>query len=277
VQVAAAGTMIPFGGGGWGKYFSIDGRPAPASLAQVPNVEYRQITPDYFRALGATLRAGRGFTADDSAQRPAVAIVNETLAHRHWPREDPIGQRVSLWPPESLVTNLLPKGFPGFPRLTIVGVVQDIREGGLDHEPGPELYVPFAQAVPPQEEANESFFLVVRTLTDPISYQRPIEAVVNRLDPNLPVASVRTMDASMSQSLARRRFAMSLLSGLAGVALVLTIAGLYGVMTYLVNQRRREFGIRAALGATAGDLTALVLSQGLLVTVLGVLAGLFLA
>jgi putative ABC transport system permease protein len=179
VQAAAAGTAVPLGGTGWGKYFSIDGRPAPSSLAQVPNVEYRQVTPDYFRALGATLLHGRGFARDDVAEHPAVAIVNETLARRFWPLADPIGGLVSLNPPESLLANeiagaiaagQLPKDFQRFPQLTVVGVVRDLREGGLDRDASPELYVPYAQALDPQEVASGSFFLVVRTATNPLSY-----------------------------------------------------------------------------------------------------------
>lgn len=286
VQAAAAGTAIPLGRTGWGKFFSVDGRPAPPSLAQVPNVEYRQITPDYFRALGATVSRGRAFTPADIAQRPAVAIVNETLAREFWPHQDAIGHRVSLAAPESLIANEiaaaiaageLPKGFQQFPRLTIVGIVQDLRDYGLDRDTRPAVYVPLAQAVPPHEDAARSFFVVLRTATDPVAHQQAIEAVVHRLDRNLPIANVRTMDATVSESLARRRFAMLLLAGLAGVALILVITGVYGVMTYVVNQRRREFGVRIAVGATPRDLISLVLSQGLQVIAIGIPIGLLLA
>jgi putative ABC transport system permease protein len=274
VQAAAGATSLPLSGVGWGKYFSIDGRSVPTSLAQVPLIEYRQITPEYFRAMGATLRRGRAFTPADVSEQPAVAIVNETLARRFWPNGDPIGARVSAAPPESLVTSLLPKDFPGFPRMTIVGIVEDLRHNGLERETSPEVYVPFAQARPPHEDASDSFFLVVRTSTDPLSYQRSIEAVVHQLDGNLPIANVRTLESSVSESLAQRRFATLLLSGLSGVALVIVIAGIYGVMAYVVSQRRHELGIRAALGATTRDLTSLVLSQGLRVTVVGTVIGL---
>ena len=286
VQAAGAATGMPLGGTGWGKYFTVEGRPVPPSLAQVPNVEYRQTTPDYFRALGATLSRGRAFTGDDDARRPRVAIVNETLARRFWPDGDPIGSRVYVAPPESLVADLiaaaiaagqLPADFRGFPRLTIVGVVRDVRERGLDGEVAPTLYVPYAQAVPPNEDPSRSFFLLVRTGSDPLAYRQPIETVVHRLDPDLPLADVRAMDARVAESLARRRFAMLLLGAFAALALILVIAGLYGVMSYVVSRRRREFGVRLALGATPRDLLALVLSQGLQVTVIGVAAGLLIA
>lgn len=286
VQAAGAGTAIPFGQTGWGKYFSIDGRPAPSSLAQVPGVEYRQITPGYFRALGAVLSHGRGFALTDAARQPAVAIVNETAARQFWPGEDPVGRRVSLDAPEPLVAQgiadaiaagQLPKDFQHFPRLTVVGVLRDVRETGFDRDARPTVYVPFAQAIPPYEDASRSAFLVVRTLGDALSYQKAIEAAVHEIDDGLPVAGVRTMQAGVSESFARRRFAMLLLGTLAGIALVLVIAGLYGVMTYIVGQRQREFGVRLAMGATAWDLTVAVLRQGLGLTAAGILVGLALA
>lgn len=283
VQAVAVGTGIPMGGTGWGKYFSIDGRPTPASVAQVEAVEYRQITPGYVRALGGTLQRGREFTSDDDAQHPAVAIVNETLARHDWPGHDPIGARVSPNPPESLVpkeeiaaaiaAGELPHNFREFPRLTVVGVVQDLREQGLDQPAGPVLYVPFAQALTPYEVASGSFFLLVRTATNPLSFQSSIQAAVTGIDGNLPVANVRTLEAAVSESLARRRFAMLLLGTLAGVALILVISGIYGVTAYIVNQRQRELGIRLALGATATELTRLVLVQGLGAAVVGVVIG----
>ena len=236
IQAAAAGTGIPLGHTGWGKFFSIDGRPTPSSLAEIPNVEYRQVTPDYFRAMGATLSRGRAMGADDDARRPPVATVNETLARRFWPNEDPLGRRVSLAPPEPLIAaelaegiaaGQLPAGFREFPRFTVVGVVRDVRERGLDADVAPTVYVPYAQALPPSEEPSGSFFLVVRTATDPLAYRKPIEAVVKRIDADLPLAAVRTMDDRLAESLARRRFAMLLLGAFAVVALVLVVAGLY--------------------------------------------------
>jgi putative ABC transport system permease protein len=286
VQAAGAGTGIPLGRTGWGKFFNIDGRPVPSSLAQVPTVEYRQITPAYFQAIGAAVAHGRAFTTDDDARRPRVAIVNETLARRFWPDADPIGSRVSAAPPEPLIAReiaaaiaagQLPADFRQVPRLTIVGVVRDVRERGLDADVAPTLYVPYAQAVPPNEDPSGSFFLIVRTATDPVAYRQPIGEAVHRLDADLPIANVQTLEARVAESLARRRFAMLLLGALAGLALILVVAGMYGVMNYIVTQRRREFGVRIALGATPRDLLALVLSQGLQVTAIGIPVGLFTA
>ena len=286
VQAAAAGTGIALGHTGWGKYFTIEGRPTPSTLAQVPTVEYRQVTAGYFQALGAIVRWGRAFTINDDAHAPRVAILNQTLARRFWPHENPLGRRVYLAPPEPLVADdiaaaiaagQLPSDFREIPRLTIIGVVQDLHERGLDTEAAPTVYVPYAQTVPPNEEPSPSFFLVVRTATDPIGYRRSIEAVVKELDPELPIADVRTMEARVAESLARRRFAMVLLGGFAAVALILVMAGLYGVMTYITNHRRHEFGVRLTLGASPRDLLALVLSQGFQVTVFGILVGMLMA
>lgn len=155
--------------------------------------------------------------------------------------------------------------------------MRDVRERGLDAAVAPTLYVPYAPAVPPNEDPSGSFFVVVRTATDALAYRQPIEAVVHRLDPDLPIADVRTLDGRVAESLARRRFAMLLLGAFAGVTLILVVAGMYGVMSYLVTQRRREFGVRIALGATPRDLLALVLSQGLQVTAIGIPVGLLTA
>ena len=276
VQAAAITTALPLSGGEWGKYVTIDGRPTPPSLTLVPMIKHRQITPDYFRAIGATLRRGRAFTDWDRPPQAGVAIINETMARRFWPDGDPLGKRISLFPPRSLVVSDLPKDFPEFPWLTVVGVVEDLRQNGLEQEVNPEVFIPVAEA---GEEAIAfgSFYLVVRTTADPLSYQRSVEGAVHRLDRNLPVADARTMESRLSDSLGQRRFAMRLLAALATVALVLVIAGLYGVMAYTVSQRSMEFGIRAALGATAGDLMRLVLSQGLRLTAIGVCLGLCVA
>jgi putative ABC transport system permease protein len=274
VQAAAITTALPLGGGDWGKFVTIDGQPAPPSLPQVPMIQHRQITTDYFRAIGATLRRGRALTDRDRPPQAGVAVINETMARRFWPDEDPLGKRISLFPPQSLVAAALPKDFPGFPWLTVVGIVEDLRQDGLDQQVNPEAFIPLARA---GEEAIAfgSFYLVVRTTADPLSYQRSIESAVHQLDRNLPVADVQTMESRLSDSLGQRRFAMRLFAALAAVALVLVIAGLYGVMAYTVSQRRSELGIRAALGATAGDLMRLVLSQGLRVTAIGVCLGVF--
>ncbi len=284
IRAAGTTTALPLEGKEWGKYFSIEGRPAPTSLAQVPNVNYRQVTPGYLHAMGATLRHGRLFTAKDGPGQPLVAIVNEALARRFWPSDDPIGQRISMTPPASLLPpEIFPPGIAQLPHRVVVGVIRDFRQNGLDREANPEVFVPVAQLPVDKwreqfaQEFNSTHFLVARTAGDPLAATAAIQAVVSRLDPNLAVANVRTMESRLSDSMAQRRFAMLLLSGFAGLALVLALVGLYGVMAYAVNQRHTEFGVRAALGASAAGLLRLVLADGLLMTVKGVAIGLLLA
>ena len=284
IRAAGTTTALPLEGQEWGKYFSIEGRPPPPSLAQVPNVSYRQVTPGYLQTMGATLRRGRLFTEDDGPGQPLVSIVNETTASRFWPNEDPIGQRISMTPPESLLPpDVFPPGITRLPYRTVVGVIGDFRQNGLDRDTNPEVFVPVAQmpldAWKEQfaEEFNSTHFLVVRTAGDPLAARTAIQAVVSRLDPSLPISNVRTMESRLAASMAYRRFVMLLLSGFAGLALVLALVGLYGVMAYTVSQRRKELGVRAALGAPAAGLLRLILADGLRMTIAGAAIGLLLA
>jgi predicted permease len=278
VRAAAAVTSLPLGGGGWGKQFNADALPPPRSMADVPNINYHHVTPDYFAAMGATIRRGRAFTKDDRANQPLVAIVNETLARRIWPGTDPIGQHISLYPPESLAPHLLPlpDGRTTFPRLTVAGVVGDFRDEGLDRAARPSVFVPLAQGT--QAAAGDQLqpfhYIVVRTAGEPLAITSAIEEAARRLDRNAAVADVRPMDSRVSDSMARRRVAMLLLGGFAAVALLLSVVGLYGVMAYTVSQRREELGVRAAVGATAGSLLRLVMEDGLRMTAAGTAIGL---
>jgi putative ABC transport system permease protein len=277
IRAAGATTALPLGQNEWSKYFGIDGRTAPASLAEVPSVYYRQVAPGYFRAMSATLRRGRWFTEQDGPGQPLVAIVNETLARRFWPNQDPIGGRISLHQPESLAppeTFPQPDGSTRFPRRTVVGVISDFRQNGPEREANPEVFVPFAQH---GGDYLDTFFLVARTAGDPLAATAAIQAAVVGLDRNLPVANVRTMERRLSDSMAQRRFVMLLLGGFGMLALTLALVGLYGVMAYTVSQRRGELGVRAALGATAGELLRLVMVDGLRMTAIGVGIGLLLA
>ena len=279
--VVASGltTSMPLGGSGWGKFITVDGRPEPPTLAAVPYINYSQITPGYFRVIGATLRRGRPFTDQDTPQQPPVAIIDETAARRFWPNEDPLGKRISLFPPASLLKDL-PKDWPGYIKLTVVGIVADLHQNGLEVQDAlPQVFVPIAQSENQINGQNvgTSFFLVVRTATDPVAYRESIEKALYGLDRNQPAANWRTMENLLSDSLARRRFAMQLLSGFAGVALLLVTIGLYAVVSYAANQRRNELGIRAALGCARGALVWLVLKQGLWLSAVGVGFGLPLA
>jgi putative ABC transport system permease protein len=270
IRGAGITTTLPLGDGEWGRLLTIDGRPAPTSFAQVPMVRYRLVTPDYFRAMGATLRRGRMFAAEDAAGAPLVAIVNETLARRFWPDGDPLGGQVSFSLPESLLPNPTRK----FPRQTIVGVIADLRQAGLERSPQPEAFVPFAQS---GDLTGTLHYIAARTTGDPLAAAAAIEAVVHGVDPDVPVANVRTMESRLSDSVAQRRVVMLLLGGFAGLALLIAVVGIYGVMAYTVGQRRTELGVRAAMGATAAGLVRMVMGEAMRMTAAGVVIGLALA
>jgi len=276
VRSAGATTTLPLGDGDWGRLLTIDGRPAPRSFAETPSTRYRIVTPDYFRALGARVVRGRAFTTEDGASAPLVSVINRTLARRLWPDQDPIGQRISVDPPEALVPQLLPlpDGSMRFPRLTIVGIIDDLRQYGLERRVEPEVFVPFAQS---GDQTGVLHFLVARTIGDPIAATTAIADVVHRVDRDVPLADVRSMDDRLANSMAQRRVVMLVLGGFAALALLLAVVGTYGVMAYVVSQRRVELGVRAAMGASAGKLVRMVLGDGLRVAVLGAAIGLTLS
>jgi len=156
--------------------------------------------------------------------------------------------------------------------VTIVGIVGDLRHNGLEREANAEVFVPIAQGG--GEAASTSFYLVARTTTDPLQHAGAIQSAIHSVDPNQPLADIRSMDARMAESLARRRFTLILLGAFGVIAVALALVGLYGVMAYAVMQRRKEMGIRAALGAEPRDLFTLVVGQGMRLAVAGIALGL---
>jgi putative ABC transport system permease protein len=234
--------------------FNIDGRPAivPSDL---PSTNYYTVTPDYFRAMGIRLIRGRVFTAQDNAKAPRVAIINETLARQHFPNEDPIGKRINITNgPETW--------------REIVGIVGDIKQYGLDQATSAQSYDPFAQV--PFSSLN----VVIRTNGLPAALLGAIRPTVYAVDKDQPIGAIRPLEEIMADSIARQRFAMTLLSVFSVVALVIAAVGIYGVMAYNVVQRTGEFGIRMALGAQQRDVLKLVLTQGGKLIGLGLVIGL---
>jgi putative ABC transport system permease protein len=234
--------------------FIIEGRPA-LDPSEEPSTNYYAVTPDYFRAMGIRLIRGRVFTPQDDAKAPRIAIINETMARQYFPNEDPIGKRIHI-------TN-----GPQTWR-EIVGIVADIKQYGVDKATSAQSYEPFAQV--PFTSLN----VVIRTNGSSAAVLGSLRPAVYAVDKDQPVGTIRPLEEIMAESIARQRFAMTLLSVFSAVALVIAAVGIYGVMAYNVVQRTGEFGIRMALGAQQRDVLRLVLTQGGKLIGLGLVIGL---
>jgi putative ABC transport system permease protein len=253
-------TDIPlFGGSSTG--VEIDGRPAPLP-GQRPMTDYCMISPDYFTAMGVALIKGRAFSHYDTEDAPAVVIINQTMAARFFPGENPIGKRI---------------GLSGNPRdwREIVGVAGDVRNYGVDAEVKPGVYVPFFQNAPGYLAGVASAMnVMVRSTSAPSALTAALLEQVQALDKDQPVSEIRTMEWYLSESMAQRRFNMLLLGVFGALALVLAAVGIYGVIAYTVTQRTHEMGIRIALGARGGDILKLIFASAMLTTVSGIVLGL---
>ena len=223
-----------------------------------PVAQQLLVSPDYFATLGIRLLRGRVFTASDDDSAVDVAIVDETMANRHY-GGDAVGRWIQTGDPD-----------PASTRIQIVGVVADVKYAGLDAEPAPTIYVPYAQ-----HPWWRRMYLVANVATgDPLRIVPDVRAAVAAVDPLVPLEEARSMDMLLSQSVAAPRYRAGLLGAFAILALVLAAAGIYGVMSYDVTQRRREIGVRLALGATAPSILVLVVRSGLRIAAIGALAGL---
>ncbi|HWC98171.1 MAG TPA: ABC transporter permease, partial [Candidatus Sulfopaludibacter sp.] len=236
----------------------------PVPNGPLQNVDYWNfVSPQYFDAIGARLVEGRFLSQNDGAAAPAVVVVNQTMARTFWPKESAIGHRVRI------------EGSKGAWR-TVVGVVADIKNAGLDRPTGTELYIPVPQSSTIATDTNSfvsTAYLVIRTKGDPMSEAGAVRAQVRDLDAALPVANVMSMEDLMSADRARPRFLTLLLTLFSAVSLALAALGIYGVISYLVAQRTNEIGIRMALGAQSGDVLKLIGGTGLKLAVAGTAAG----
>ncbi|HLL70268.1 MAG TPA: ABC transporter permease [Pyrinomonadaceae bacterium] len=260
--VAAAGytTAVPLTGM-TSNGLSLEGREADANNNW--NAIHRQISPDYFQALGLALRQGRGFNERDDARSTPVAVVNETMARQFWPSENALGKRFKVGAVDDPT-----------PWLTIVGVVEDVRQVGLDAPPKAEMYVPYWQAAYPMPYAMFApRDLVIRAAVAPASLVPAVRQAIREVDPNQPVANVRTMDEVLGRVTAQRALGMQLLTAFAALGLLLAALGIYGVLSYFVVQHTPEIGVRMALGAQPADVLKLVIGKGMKLALAGVALG----
>jgi len=272
VKAAGAVSNLPLQGEAWTKFFVPLDHPLPANIDKVPFVQYRAVDGHFFKAMGVRAVKGRLLDEHDQSTAPLSVVVNETLARRFWPNQDAIGKVVLLTPPE----NLIPKDQvpPGFhpPQFTVVGVVPDVRYGGLDQAAEPAVYASIRQH---DYSTNPSF--VVRTTGDPKALIHVIHNELAQVDKNLAMAAVFTMDEIMAQSVAQPRLEAIMLGLFGGLAMLLAAVGIYGVMSYMVTQRISEIGIRMALGASRSTVLQMVISQGAKLAIVGLAIGVVLA
>jgi putative ABC transport system permease protein len=259
VGSAGVSMQLPLGVGfSVGKNFRVEGRPAPTSPAQIPVVSCISVSPDYFGTMGIKLR-GRDFTKLDTAKAQQVVIVNETLARRFFPNEDPLGKTIRLETGDT-------------PRRTIVGVIADAKGPNLTGAPGTELFVPLHQNY--GACTSNDMRLAVNSSVAPGGLAAAIRNQISSLDGDQPVTDIATMEERVSRALSPDRFSSLLLGLFAGVALLLAAVGIYGVMAYTVTERTNEIGIRIALGAQIKDVMRLVIGRGIKLAFIGVLIGL---
>jgi putative ABC transport system permease protein len=248
-------SALPFASLGSATGFTIEGQPPP-SVGDKPTTDVRETDENYFRTMNIPVISGRAFSQQEVLEDRKVAIINEALARKYFPNENPIGKRV--------IVNMKATPEP----TEIIGVVGDAKYKQLEAETRPMVYWPYAELV------NSGMTIVVRTTNEPLSLAAAAQREIQMIDKDQPVSDVKPMQAWLDESTSRTRFGTLLLAIFAGIALILAAVGIYGVMSYSVNQRTQEIGIRMALGAQASDVLKMVVGHGMMLTLIGVGCGL---
>src|SRR5499426_555078 len=255
VQSAGATSILPLSGNNSSGSFQIEGRVTPPGQSS-PHGDRWAATTDYFSTMRIPIIRGRFFDDRDTMESQPVAIIDETMARKYWPDEEPLGKRITF------------QGGPNNPVWReIVGIVGHVKHKGLEGESRVQYYIPHSQT------QNAFMSLVVRASVDPASLTGAVRGAISGLDKDLPVFRVKTMEQFVSDSMAQRRFAMTLVGIFAAVAMALACVGLYGVLSYSITQRSHEIGIRMALGAQVSDVLRLVVGQGMLLALAGLALG----
>jgi predicted permease len=260
VEKAAAVEYLPITDGNASWSILVDGAPM-TTVANAPTAMPQKVTPDYFEAMGVRLLRGRTFTDADRADAPLVAVVNETMAKKLYPGKEALGGTVKMLNEQS-------------PWATVVGVVRDVRSRGFLNEVPPTMYFPQAQAGRTAFYVPSMMWIVARTRGEPSTIAGRVRAIIRDVEPTTPIAIVQTMEDAVAASVASRRFTTSLIAGFAVIAVLLAGLGVYGVITYSVNQRQFEMGIRMALGATPAHVVNQILGEGLWTGAIGAAIGL---
>ena len=258
VQSVGATRLLPLTGniGDWS--ITIEGQ--VRGPTENPNGDWQVVTPGYFESMGIRVLRGRTLTDDDHADAPQVVVINETMAKRYWPDEDALGKRFYL-------------GTNPRPWITIVGITAPVRHNAATETPRAEMYIPHAQWGRAAGGTLRSMTYVIRTAGDPLAVLGYVRQTVKSLDPNVPIAEVRTLEGVADNSFSQARFTTLLLGLFAALALTLATIGIYGVISLLVTRRRQEIGIRIALGAHPAMILRMVLQRGMLLAAAGVAIG----